>query len=407
MESSLSATGRTVATRIGAIVLIIVAAAIAVSAVANPPAPRAQPHTKYGHFPFRPGQLIESERISRVELLPDGSAIGLAPIETFSGRLLATYLVVSHRPSDPWTVWSKVPAYPLQLAMTVPKRQTSGIDPGFIAANPWGFIRTSAGLFFTTDGNTFQRIGSPEITVTKISPGSSMRVLVGCQLSVPNRSGCYPRDFTATVNPGSHAWHDRTYLPYAQSTNFTQSAPDVLFTMDAINAHLPLEYSTNEGVSWRKVHAPCANNEIDTVAATDSFNFYVACHSGGVQYDELFASNDRGATWQRRGPFEFPQNSSSLRGGSGVLFDFVAPDLLMSTDGGRSWQGETVLSALAAGTGNGDWASSINHGSLLVSANVGKSVIQLRILDVDSCNASTTPTTTPCIFKELSSGPWK
>ena len=312
------------ARRVGYVVALIAATALALGTVGAVRIVGSFAGGASGASPSRPtfviGSPMSARRISRIQMLSATVGVGVAPIVTFSGRLLRGYLVRTDDGGATWRVTGVFPAgvYPWTTAF---------ITPGV------GYAIDSTGALFTADaGRTWATVattGSPLsisvrghvawIFVERCRHGDgAMNGQCVTKLDVYD-VGALRATSVASV-PGDQ--------PFA-----SQVGPSSGYVAGGGITGGRLFATIDDGRIWRHIASPCSHGEVSGAIAVSPSHLFLYC---GVGSTTLYASSDGGATWRPR-PSPPGGGFDAVGGSTGAYLWQFDTTLWESHDAGRAW----------------------------------------------------------------------
>ena len=266
------------------------------------------------------GSPMSARRISRLQMLSATVGVGIAPIVTFSGRLLRGYLVRTEDGGATWRVTGVFPrgVYPWTTAF---------ITPGV------GYAIDSTGALLTTDaGRTWAAVattGSPLsisvrgrvawIFVERCRRGGG--VMNGhCATRLDAYVVGARRPTSVAIVPGDQ--------PFA-----SQVGPTSGYVAGGGVTGNRVFTTTDDGRTWRLVASPCSRGGVSGAIAVSPSRLFLYC---GVGSTILYASSDGGVTWHRR-PSPSGSGFDVAGGSTGTYLWQFDSTLWESHDEGRTW----------------------------------------------------------------------
>lgn len=264
------------------------------------------------------GSPILGPKLSRLQMLTAQVGVGVAPITTYSGRLIRGYLVRTNDAGASWRITGVFPngIYPWTTAFISPEV---------------GYVIDSTGALFTDDaGRTWSKV---------LTSGGPLSI------SVKGRVVWIPVEYCKhSAMQGPCSTHLDTYqvgalapksvasVPQEQPF-FSQVGPVAGYAFGSGGISGKVYVTTNSGRTWRSMANPCESGQITGGSAVSSTRLFLYC---GLGPTVLYSSSDGGATWQRRS--ESPGDGlGAAVGSSGEFLWQLNPGLWESGDGGRSW----------------------------------------------------------------------
>jgi hypothetical protein len=120
-------------------IVLVLSAIVSTVALYSRSAPSPSTDKTNHGYPYAPGSAILALKLSRLEMLTATSGVGVAPIVTYSGRLVRAYLVRTNDAGATWKVSDALPKgfYPWTTAFENSRE---------------GYVTGSSGAIFTDNG---------------------------------------------------------------------------------------------------------------------------------------------------------------------------------------------------------------------------------------------------------------
>lgn len=264
------------------------------------------------------GATVPALKLSRLQMLSARVGVGVAPIVTFSGRLLRGLLVRTDDGGATWRVTGVFPrgVYPWTTAFISPRV---------------GYAIDSTGALYTADaGRTWATVtttGGP-LSIT-VRGRVAWLFVERCRHDAMNEPCATQLD---VYDVGAHAPTSVVSVPRDQPFA-SQVGPSSGYVFGSGGSSDGVFATGDDGRTWRRIASPCRTGVSGGVAVS-STHLLLYC---GVASTTLYVSIDGGATWQRRNaPPGGGFNAAS--GSTGVYCWQFDPALWESHDGGRTWQ---------------------------------------------------------------------
>jgi hypothetical protein len=293
--------------------------------------PRSGPSSStdgIGHgYPYAPDSPILALKLSRLEMLSATNGVGVAPIVTYSGRLLRAYLVRTNDAGATWRVSGALPKgfYPWSTAFENSRD---------------GYVTGNTGTVFTDNGGRTWSVVAVKYSPLAISVNRG-NVWVAAEDYCPSatdvpKCGTYLESFHfGNLTPSSTSW-----VPSDQPV-VTQVSADSGYAVGSDNFAGRVYYTSNSGASWRMVNSPCDRNQISGDSVMSSTELLTYCEFGSPGDSGptvIYATSNGGDTWKK-------VNAApvfGLEAGAGstgqFLWDFNgAAKLSESSDHGMHW----------------------------------------------------------------------
>lgn len=275
------------------------------------------------HNPYSVGSSIRALKLTRLQMLTSKIGVGVAPITTYSGRLVRAYLVRTNDGGDTWRVTGIFPKgfYPWTTGFATP-------DVGYV-------INGSAVLFTSNAGRTWTDVKET---------GSPLSISVkGGVIWIP------VEDCVTNAMQGPCSTHLDSYssgdLTPSSVTSFRSDQPVLAhvgptsgYAFGSSGASGDVFITSNSGATWRSVPNPCQSHPVTegAVASLTRLSIFCEVGQGGTGPTVLYRSLNGGGTWTKisADPAIVPGDDVVSAGPFMWVF---APTLHESSDGGRSW----------------------------------------------------------------------
>jgi hypothetical protein len=277
--------------------------------------------------PYAIGSSILALKLTRLEMLTSSIGVGVAPIVTYSGRLVRAYLVRTNNAGASWTVTGDLPEgfYPWTTAFASPSE---------------GYVINSGGALFTKDaGRTWSKV------VTSYSPLSIS--LVGNVVWIAVENYCSPGETTNTCRTYLDSYDFGSLVPTTVSKvpsnqpliSHTSSSSGYAISSTDFEANV---YATaNAGSAWRVVPTPCAHHQVSGSSVVSSTKLFIYCELGPATNPGptlLYKSDDAGVTWQMIHDVSVLGLDGAVGTTGQYLWQFGQDAVLSeSSDGGLQW----------------------------------------------------------------------
>jgi hypothetical protein len=276
-----------------------------------------------GSNPYSIGSSIRALKLTRLQMLTSKIGVGVAPITTFSGRLVRAYLVRTNDGGETWRVTGVFPNgfYPWTTGFTTP-------DAGYV-------INGSGVLFTSNAGQTWAYV--------KATGGPLSISVKGRVIWIP------VEDCVTNAMQGPCSTHLDSY----GAGDLTPSSVTSLRTDQPVLAHVgptsgyafgssgvsgDVFITSNSGVTWRSVTSPCQGHPVTEGSVASLTRLSIICEvgSGGSEAPVLFGSLNEGRTWTRVNDVPAIVPGDEVASAGSFMWVF-APTLHESSDGGRNW----------------------------------------------------------------------
>lgn len=310
------------------LVLSIVVSTIALYPRSGPRSPTDE--SSHG-YPYAPGSPILALKLSRLEMLSATNGVGVAPIVTYSGRLVRAYLVHTNDAGATWKVSGAMPKgfYPWTTAF---------------ANSREGYVTGTSGALFTDNGGRTWSVVAMKYSPLAISINHGYVWVAAedyCPSMIPSNTkvpkcGTYLESFRlGNLTPISTSW-----VPSDQPV-LTQVGAYSGYAVGGDNFAGRVYYTGNSGASWRIVNIPhdCHQISGDSVMSSTDLLTYCELGSGGNPGPTVtYATSNGGATWNKVSTAP----SLGLQAGAGTtgryLFEFNGgAKLFESSNDGVNW----------------------------------------------------------------------
>ena len=272
------------------------------------------------------GSSIAAKKLSRLEMISATVGVGVAPITTYSGRLIRALFVRTSDAAANWTVSNAFPrgvGYPWFTAFETPSE---------------GYAVGSGGTVFTDNGGATWE----SVTVTGAPDGLA---IAGNIVWIDAQKGrrCATSQCVSVLNAyrmGSLMPSSVTKLPNEGAT-LTEVGPGVGFAIGSGNFSGDIFFTTDSGAAWRSVANPCQSAGISGSAVSSSTAIFIFCVPGNPASsikDELYGTTDAGVSWSLLSASPGSGLTSAASGNGQFLWTFTGDGRLeVGADRGRHW----------------------------------------------------------------------
>lgn len=278
------------------------------------------------HNPYTIGEPIQALKLSRLQMLTGNVGVGVAPIVTYSGRLVRGYLARTDDAGKTWTVTGVFPKgiYPWTAAFLTPRK---------------GYAITSSSALFTRDaGRTWSKVATSASPLSITIRGSVVWIAVEeCSHGAMNG----PCDTHLDVyKVGDLAPTTTATVPRDQPL-LVQVGPTQGYAIGSGDFSGTVFYTTDAGVSWRSVKNPCENHQILGSSVSARAELFIYCERGPLDNPGpaiLFTSVNGGWNWREQSVVGSVGLESAVGSTGRFLWGFdESATLWESGDEGRVW----------------------------------------------------------------------
>ena len=281
--------------------------------------------------PYSIGSTILALKLTRLQMLTSKIGVGVAPITTYSGRLVRAYLVRTDDAGTRWHVTGIFPKafYPWTTAFATP-------SVGYV-------IDGTSALFTHNAGRTWSTVKTTGAPLSISVKGHEVWIPVENCVTSAMQGPCSTHLDTFSIGGLSPS----AVSPLiSDQPMLDQVSPTSGYSFEVGSSSGAVLFTSTSGSKWSVITNPCQSHSISSGVASSLERIFVFCDIGSPQGSGptvLFKTIDGGITWSKVSAV--PDVGAGAEVGTSGRFLWVfTPTLWESSDEGRTWTSDSNVS---------------------------------------------------------------